>query len=214
MSRRTAAGRKKRSPAAPVPQVQALPRAGTGVRLIALMYDSLLLIALVFVINVITIAIFTPSAASSGNSAVLLSPAIRQGVMFPLSLAAIFCFYGYCWTRSGQTLGMQTWRLEVRDLNGQRLTWARSFHRFIAAGALPLLSATASWLLHPHDLRALTISLLAGLAANYLWALMPLSVGAGRSLHDQLSNTDVLRLPAAERKPYRFLGLFGDKSQH
>lgn len=214
MSRRTAAGRKKRTPAAPSPQTQVLPRAGVGVRLIALMYDSLLLIALVFVINVITIAIFTPSAASTGNHAVLLSPAIRQGLMFPLSLGAIFCFYGYCWTRSGQTLGMQTWRLEVRDLNGQRLTWVRSLQRFSAASTLPLLCATASWLLHPHDLRALTISIFAGLAANYLWALLPLSFGVGRSFHDQLSNTDVLRVPAAARKPYRFLGLFGDKSQH
>ena len=214
MSRRTASGRKKRTPAAPTPSIQALPRASIGARLIALMYDSLLLIALVFVINVITIAIFTPSAASAGNHAVLLSPAIRQGLMFPLSLAAIFCFYGYCWTRSGQTLGMQTWRLEVRDLNGQRLTWGRSLQRFSAASALPLLCATASWLLHPHDLRALIISVFAGLAANYLWALLPLSFGVGRSVHDQLSATDVLRVPATERKPYRFLGLFGDKSQH
>ena len=214
MSRRTASGRKKRTPAAPAPQIQALPRAGVGVRLIALMYDSLLLLALVFVINVITIAIFTPSAASTGNQAVLLSSGIRQGLMFPLSLAAIFCFYGYCWTRSGQTLGMQTWRLEVRDGDGQRLTWGRSLQRFSAASALPLLCSTASWMLHPHDLRALTISVFAGLAANYLWALLPLSFGAGRSFHDQLSATDVLRVPAAERKPYRFLGLFGDKSQH
>ena len=214
MSRRTAAGRKKRTPAAATPPVQALPRAGVGVRLVALMYDSLLLLALVFVINVITIAIFTPSAASTGNHAVLLAPAIRQGLMFPLSLGAIFWFYGYCWTRSGQTLGMQTWRLEVRDLNGQRLTWVRSLQRFSAASALPLLCATASWLLHPHDLRALAISVMAGLAANYLWALLPLSFGVGRSFHDQLSNTDVLRVPAAARKPYRFLGLFGDKSQH
>lgn len=214
MSRRTAFGRKKRTPAAQTPSIQALPRAGVGVRLIALMYDSLLLIALVAVINVIVITIFTPSAASAGNHAVLLSPAIRQGLMFPLSLGAIFSFYGYCWTRSGQTLGMQTWRLEVRDLNGQRLTWGRSLQRFIAASALPLLCAMASWLLHPHDLRALAISVFAGLAANYLWALLPLSFGVGRSLHDQLSHTDVLRVPAEARKPYRFLGLFGDKSQH
>lgn len=214
MSRRTAAGRKKRTPAASTPPIQALPRAGVGVRLAALMYDSLLLIALVAVINVIVIAIFTPSAASTGNSATLLSPAIRQGLMFPLSLGSIFSFYGYCWTRSGQTLGMQTWRLEVRDLQGQRLTWGLSLQRFIAASAVPLLCAMTSWLLHPHDLRALTISVFAGLAANYVWAWLPLSVGAGRSIHDQLSGTAVLRVPAAARKPYRFLGLFGDKSQH
>lgn len=214
MSRRTGSGRRKTPPAASTPKIQALPRAGVGVRLIALMYDSLLLIALVAVINVIVIAIFTPSAASSGNSATLLSPAVRQGLMFPLSLGAIFWFYGYCWTRSGQTLGMQTWRLEVRDLDGQRLTWGRSLQRFIAAGAVPLLCAVTSWMLHPHELRAMGISVLAGLAANYLWALLPLSSGAGRSIHDMLSATAVLRVPAAARKPYRFLGLFGDKSQH
>jgi len=213
MSRRTVAS-KKRTPAAPTPITQALPRAGVGVRLIALVYDSLLLVALVAVINVIVIALFTPSAAATGSTATLLSPAIRQGLMFPLSLAAIFLFYGYCWTRSGQTLGMQTWRLEVRDLNGQRLTWMRSFQRFLAACALPFLSATASWVLNPHDAKALSWSVAIGFAANYLWALLPFSVGAGRSMHDQLSQTAVLRVPAPERKPYRFLGLFGDKSQH
>ncbi|MES2719784.1 MAG: RDD family protein [Pseudomonadota bacterium] len=214
MSRRPAYGRKKRTPVTPAPSIQALPRAGIGVRLIALIYDSLLLVALVAVINVIVIAIFTPSAAAAGNSATLLSPVIRQGLMFPLSMGAIFCFYGYCWTRSGQTLGMQTWRLELRDLNGQRLSWKRSLQRFIAASALPLLSATASWLLHPHDLRVLAISVFAGLAANYLWALLPFSYGSGRSFHDQLSDTAVLRIPPTARKPYRFLGLFGDKSSH
>ena len=94
---------------------------------------------------------------------------------------------------------MQTWRLEVRDLSGQRLTWGRSLQRFIAASALPLLCAMASWLLHPHDLRALAISVFAGLAANYLWALLPLSIGVGRSFHDQLSGTAVLRVPPAAR---------------
>lgn len=217
MSRRSASGRRKRAsapqPAQPSPVAQNLPRAGVGVRLIALVYDSLLLLALVFVINVIMIALFTPSAAASGNQAVLLSPAIRQGLMFPLSLAAIFGFYGYCWTRSGQTLGMQTWRLELRNLDGTPPGWMQSLSRFIAAAALPVLCAAASWLLHPHDLKALTISVLAGLLANYLWALLPLSVGAGRCIHDQLSATEVLRVPPAERKPYRFLGLFGDKTQ-
>lgn len=206
--------RKKRSPAAPAPTVQALPRAGVGVRLMALIYDSLLLIALIAVINVIVIAIFTPSAAATENSATLLSPEIRQGLMFPLSLLAVFGFYGYCWTRSGQTLGMQTWRLEVRDLSGQRLTWMRSLQRFLAACALPLFCALVSWVLNAHNAKAMSLSLFIGFITNYVWALLPLSVGAGRSIHDQLSQTAVLRVPAPERKPYRFLGLFGDKSQH
>ena len=215
MTRRTVTRtRKNRTPTAPTPTVQALPRAGVGVRVIALIYDSLLLIALIAVINVIVIALFTPSAAATGNNATLLSPAIRQGLMFPLSLSAIFVFYGYCWTRSGQTLGMQTWRLEVRDLRGQRLTWIRSLQRFLAAGALPCFCALVSWLLNPHDAKALSLSMVIGFITNYLWALLPLSVGAGRSIHDQLSQTAVLRVPAPERKPYRFLGLFGDKSQH
>lgn len=189
-----------------------LPRAGLGVRLITLTYDGLLLLALAFVINTLIIIFTTPAQAAASSALTILSPEVRHMVMFPATVLVVFAFYGYCWTRSGQTLGMQTWRLELRRRDGRLLTWQDSFRRFVAAAMVPTLCGLASWLLHPDDTRAYGLSIVFGFVLNYLWLLVPSNSGKG-CLHDKLSNTEVLRVPVKPktRKPYRFLGLFGDK---
>lgn len=218
MARSNTGFRSRKTPRHPVstraPETPAiLPRAGIGVRLIALVYDSLLLIALAAVVNTVLIAIATPSQAADTSTLTVLPAGVRYGLLFPATVAIIFAFYGYCWTRSGQTLGMQTWRLEARRVDGNLMTWADSLRRFLSAAAVPALCGLTSWLLRG-DQAALGISVAAGLLFNYLWRWLPLASGAqGRCLHDVLSQTDVLRRPAGAtpKHRYRFLGLFGDK---
>ncbi len=211
-NRRAATARKAVPPAAPV-RPDVLPRAGVGLRLITLIYDGLLLIALTAVLNTLLIALITPSAASDSNTLTVLSPGVRYGLLFPATLLVIFAFYGYCWTRSGQTLGMQTWRLEVRRLDGNLMTWGDSLLRSVSASAVPAFCGLTSWLLRG-DVAAFAISITVGFFFNYAWRWLPIpSAVSGRCLHDVLSHTDVLRRPAQpkQRKPYRFLGLFGDR---
>ena len=45
------------------------------------------------------------------------------------------------WRKSGQTLGMQTWRLKTVNDQGGLLTWRQSFVRIISACLLPALCA-------------------------------------------------------------------------
>lgn len=192
----------------------ALQRAGLGLRLITLLYDGLLLVALTAVINTIIIAIITPSQAAAHQALTVLSPELRHGVLFPATVLVIFAFYGYCWTRSGQTLGMQTWHLALRRRDGRTLTWQDSFRRFVAAAMVPTLCGLASWLLRDGDARAFALSVGIGFVLNYLWLWLPAGAGGKGCLHDRLSNTDVIRIPPSPktRKAYRFLGLFGDKT--
>ncbi len=210
--------RSSKSPARPVAapaavSPEALPRAGVGLRLITLVYDGLLLIALTAVLNTILIAFITPGAASDSSTLTVLSPAVRHGLIFPATVLVIFAFYGYCWTRSGQTLGMQTWRLEIRRDDGRLMGWGDSLLRCAAASVVPVFCGLASWLVRG-DATAFGISVGVGFFFNYAWRWLPLNQAMqGRCLHDLMSHTNVVRLPPKpkQRKAYRFLGLFGDR---
>ncbi|OGI41569.1 MAG: hypothetical protein A2150_00620 [Candidatus Muproteobacteria bacterium RBG_16_64_11] len=48
-----------------------------------------------------------------------------------------FLFYGWFWTRGGQTLGMRAWRLRLTRADGGPVTWRRAALRIGALGARP-----------------------------------------------------------------------------
>jgi uncharacterized RDD family membrane protein YckC len=96
-------------------------------RLAALLYDALLVIALLFVFTLLLVV------ARGGRA---LTPV---AVWYEAGLVA-FAFCGLSWTRGGQTVGMKTWRIRVVAINASRLDWRRSTLRFFASwlSLLPL----------------------------------------------------------------------------
>jgi len=88
-----------------------------------------------------------------------------------LLLLVTFAFYGWFWTHGGQTLGMRAWRLRVQRRDGHALSWLDAACRSAAA---------------------LTLLLPPGL--GLLWIVLD---GRRAAWHDLLSNTAVIRLPAA-----------------
>ena len=108
----------RRTPHAP----EAAARPGLLRRLAALVYDALLLFAVLFAATV-------PALMVTGGEAVRPNhPAFTAWL-----LAVSYLYFGWCWTRSGQTLGMRAWRMRVRTREGAPLGWGRSFLRFAAA---------------------------------------------------------------------------------
>jgi uncharacterized RDD family membrane protein YckC len=99
-------------------------RAGVFRRLAALLYDSLLLA------GILLVASFPPVLLNSGP---LLdgSPfsTLKNTLYFLYLLAIIFVFYGWCWTRSGQTLGMAAWKIRALTLDGTPLSWRQALLR-------------------------------------------------------------------------------------
>lgn len=97
-------------------------RPGLLRRLAALLYDALLLFTVLFAATV-------PVLLHTGGQAI--SP---NNLAYTLYLLAVsYVYLGWCWTRSGQTLGMRAWRMRVRTRRGEPLGWRRSFVRFAAA---------------------------------------------------------------------------------
>ena len=87
-----------------------------------MVYDSLLLFSLLFAATV-------PVLLVTGGQAVRPN----HPVFTVYLLAVSYAYFGWCWTRSGQTLGMRAWRMRVCTRDGARLGWRRSLARFAAA---------------------------------------------------------------------------------
>ncbi|MDT8388487.1 MAG: RDD family protein [Thiogranum sp.] len=91
-------------------------------RLAALLYDSLLLLALWFVATALLLPL-TGGAAIRANNPLLTS----------YLLFVSFFFYGWFWMHGGQTLGMRSWRLQLRNLRPGPISWWQVLLRFLVA---------------------------------------------------------------------------------
>jgi len=78
-------------------------------------------------------------------------------------------FFGWAWTHGGQTLGMRTWRLQLRRTDGRPVNWPTALARYAFAWL--------AWL---------------PFAAGVLWCVID---SRKRAWHDTLSGTEVVLLP-------------------
>jgi uncharacterized RDD family membrane protein YckC len=101
-------------------------------RLGAMLYDSLLLLA-VLMLGTAAMLFLTGGEAIRSDTHPMLEWAYRV-LLVVLTLG----FFGLFWTRGGQTLGMAAWRIKVERDDGARLTWRDS--------AVRLACAVLSWL--------------------------------------------------------------------
>ena len=190
------------APLAPTP-------AGMMVRLFAMIYDGLLLVAFWMIISAILVPLGTSEQSAKTHELALVSPLFRQFVLFPALVLVTWFFYGYFWVRIGQTLGMQTWRLKVVRHNGESVRWGDAISRCAAACLLPLVCGLISQLVW-HDDRALLLSVMLGFFGNYFWILWS---SRHVAWHDQLSGTLVWSLPPEPKeKKRKFLGWFEEKN--
>ncbi|HQR24203.1 MAG TPA: RDD family protein [Steroidobacteraceae bacterium] len=98
----------------------------------ALLYDLLLLAAVLMVVT----ALFLPF--TGGEAITSAGNPLLEWTYRAVLLGTIVLFYGAFWTGRGQTLGMAAWRLRVEREDGGRLTWGDTLRR--------LGTAILSWL--------------------------------------------------------------------
>jgi uncharacterized RDD family membrane protein YckC len=94
-------------------------------RLLAIIYDLFLLLALLF------LATSAVMLFNQGNAIVPGHPLYAFYVICLLIIS--FCFYGWFWTHGGQTLGMKTWKMKLQQNNGRPVTWPLAFIRYMTA---------------------------------------------------------------------------------
>jgi uncharacterized RDD family membrane protein YckC len=131
-------------------------------RIGAMLYDGLLILALMFLTTL-------PFIAARGGEPVETS----DNLLFQVILAlVVFGFFVGFWTRSGRTLGMQSWRLQLVASDGDRPNLSAATIRFFAA--------LLSWL--PFGL-------------GFLWQLWD---GEQLTWHDRISKTRIVYYPKDE----------------
>lgn len=108
--------------------------AGLARRLAALVYDLLLLTALLICFTLIVVAVRGFRAVEPGTW------------WFPISLAAVsVLFFGGCWTRGARTLGMQAWRLRIEREDGSAVGWRHALLRCAVAWIALLPAGLGYW---------------------------------------------------------------------
>ncbi|MCK5925247.1 MAG: RDD family protein [Methylococcales bacterium] len=120
----------------------------------AIFYDTLLLLAVLF---------FATACLLLFNNGEAVTAKI---LLIPYYLLVSFLFFGWFWTRDGQTAGLKTWKLRLKTMDGQRLTWKHALMRFV--------SALFSW---------------SKLGLGFVWVLFDKN---DYTLHDHLSKTYVV----------------------
>ncbi|MGD8417039.1 MAG: RDD family protein [Pseudomonadales bacterium] len=100
--------------------------AGLFRRLAAMIYDGLLILALL--ISTLTLMVVLTNAPVAGHN------------VLALLFIESFAFLAYFWIFRGQTLGMLAWGLYIVSLDGYRITFTQAMLRYFVgvASLLPL----------------------------------------------------------------------------
>ena len=128
-------------------------------RFAAMLYDGLLVLALLFLSTL-------PFIAARGGEPVETSGnLLYQSVL----VVVIYGFFVGFWTRSGRTLGMQSWRLQLETMDGGKAG--------IGAATLRFFAALLSW---------------AALGLGFFWSLWDKD---RLTWHDRISKTHIVYYP-------------------
>lgn len=95
-------------------------------RLAAMLYDALLVFAILVMLAVLSTAILGGENVYAGGP---LYVKIYNAIRF----SAIFLFFVFFWTWRGRTLGMQSWGLQLETMDGAKPGFAQATLRFFAA---------------------------------------------------------------------------------
>jgi uncharacterized RDD family membrane protein YckC len=103
-------------------------------RIAAMIYESLLVTAVVFVASFIIIPVVGEMHAP------------WQRHLFQVYIVGVlFAYFSAFWLRSGQTLAMKTWRIRLVNPNGAPLTLKQAALRFLLALSGLLLGGIGFW---------------------------------------------------------------------
>jgi len=91
-------------------------------------YEALLLFGLSLVPGVIGTILFAQTR--------LQPPSQGENILRVFALLLYGAYFVWCWTKRGQTLAMQTWRIQLVTTAGTRLTQRRAMARYAACCAV------------------------------------------------------------------------------
>jgi uncharacterized RDD family membrane protein YckC len=150
-------------------------------RLLALVYDLLIVVAIVMVVGLLCQLATGGQLIRTGGHAVI--PAWYR----PLQGLVVSAYFISSWLFGGQTVGMRSWRIRLTGRDGGRPTLQQAVLRLLVAAA-PMLALTLAPVL---GLRATLWTVLLVWVA---WFAVALFDPRRRALHDILAATELRQI--------------------
>lgn len=147
-------------------------------RLLALVYDLLIVVAIVMVVGLLC-------QLATGGDLISTGPKVVVPIWYQILQAAmVLAYFVSSWLRGGQTLGMRPWRIRLTRADGGAPTWRQAAIRALVAAA-PLLLLSLATLLGLHATLWTLLIFWAG------WFAAALFDPRRRALHDIAAGTEV-----------------------
>ena len=131
-----------------------------------MLYDTLLVLPIVMASVALSMGARSLLQEDTGSD--LSNAALHPQIVQLIALTTVIVFFSWFWLRSGQTLGMQAWRIKLVSMDGTAVKLRQAIVR--CGGAL--LSALC-------------------LGAGYWWCIFD---SKGRYWHDYMSGTELVLL--------------------
>jgi uncharacterized RDD family membrane protein YckC len=114
-------------------------------RLLIILYDSMLLVSIYFLLTMALLPITKGQAIASGN------------IFYAIYLLLIaYVYFGWQWTHGGQTLGMRTWKVKLISDSRNSIDWKKATIRFgLSILSWLLLGGGFLWALFNKDYKTL-----------------------------------------------------------
>jgi uncharacterized RDD family membrane protein YckC len=160
-------------------------RAGIWRRLLALLYEGLLLVALLLIAGFALAPFVSPSGSATTHTLGIPTTPARVGAFAALVLLGAI-FYGWSWSEGRRTLPMKTWRLALVTRAGAPVPRRAALVRYAAWWIGPVLGLVVYTLLRPYGLGVLAVPLL---LLNYVAAFAD---PERAFLHDRVAGTRVV----------------------
>lgn len=87
-----------------------------------MLYESILVFAILFLVGIVYRSLFGDPHTD-----------VEQHLLFIVSWLIIGVYFVYCWVKSGQTLAMQTWRIQLLGFDGKTLLLQQAVTRYFIA---------------------------------------------------------------------------------
>lgn len=153
-------------------------------RVVSLIYESLLLLAVIFIASFIFHLVFRdPNTA-------YFRP------LYQLYLMVIIGYYfTWFWAREGQTLAMQTWKMRVVTTDGKRLNMRQAIARYLLAVSGTLFPGVGGaifffWVMGENPFFGVVGGFLFS-GSGFLWAIVDRD---HQYLHDRLAGTQIVKV--------------------
>lgn len=135
-----------------------------------------------------------------------LLPNLALGILFGASLpswltflylyAVLGIYFVWYWTKSGQTLAMQTWRVRMIGMNGYNLTRRQALWRYIFGSLWLVPCVILQWMFHLEKWQIIEMLFTVAL---FIWPLSTFldrrPVNERQGLPDRMAGTRLVELP-------------------